>query len=235
MSAVALVSADGPGQPFGEQATSVALLPVRGVPLVVHAIRGLSSSGCVGHSVIMASSADAECLRPVLAEWDVPATVLPVRGDLGESVHQAMTTALARVPDTAIVLVHELMRAFAPPDLVRSVVAEAERGAAAVVPVLPLVDTVKRVDRTGRVIGTPDRSSVRVPQTPLGFRVDALASALQAGPIPSLLGLLDRASHGSPTPIPGHPDAMRVSTPFDVTVAEALLSEQDPTPSETTR
>ena len=230
MSAVALVSAPGPGQLCGEQATSVALLSIQGVPLAVHAIRGLRSSGCVGHSVIIAPSTDAEALRSVLADWELSATVVPASADLGDSVRLAMDAALARMPDAGVVLVHELIRAFAPPDLVRSVVAEAERGARAVVPVLPLVDTIKRVDHEGRVIGTPDRSSLRVPQTPVGFPVDALGSALRGGPISGLLDLLDRT--GPPTSVPGHPDAMRISTPFDITVAEAMLSDRH-TPSET--
>jgi 2-C-methyl-D-erythritol 4-phosphate cytidylyltransferase len=207
----------------------VALLPIQGVPLMVHAIRGLSFSGCVGHSVIIASSSELEDMRSVLADWGLSATVLPASDALGDSVRQAMDAGLARVPNADVVLVHELIRAFAPPDLIRSVVAEAAR-AGSVVPVLPLVDTVKRVDSEGRVIGTPDRSSLRVPQTPLGFRVETLTAALRGGPIDCLLDLLDRA--GSPGSVPGHPDAMRISTPFDVTVAEAVLSERDTTVSE---
>ena len=77
-------------------------------------------------------------------------------------------------------LVHDAARAFAPPDLVERVAAAVRRGHAAVIPVLPVVDTIKQVDDSGHVIGTVDRSTLRAVQTPQGFRREVLEAAHRA-------------------------------------------------------
>jgi 2-C-methyl-D-erythritol 4-phosphate cytidylyltransferase len=77
-------------------------------------------------------------------------------------------------------------------------------------------DTVKLVAPDGVIIGTQDREPLRTAQSPLGFTEDALRSALASGERDLLTGCLHT--------VPGHPHAMRVVTPFDVTLAEAVLS-----------
>ena len=163
----------------------MALTPVRGVSLLAHAVRGLAESGCVRHIVVTVTPDDVEGTRSALGDPALPARVLVINsrtdidcddigGDDIAAVRAGLLAALDDVPDAATVLVHDPLRAFAPPELIRSVVAAVGLGAGAVVPVLPLTDTVKRVDQYGRVVGTPDRAALRVVQTPLGFPVDVL-------------------------------------------------------------
>jgi 2-C-methyl-D-erythritol 4-phosphate cytidylyltransferase len=99
---------------------------------------------------------------------------------------------------------------------VRAVVDAVRAGAPAVVPVLPMSDTVKLVGPDGVIIGTQDREPLRTAQSPLGFTEDALRSALASGEQDLLAGCLHTVA--------GHPHAMRVVTPFDLTLAEAVLS-----------
>ncbi|GAB3869641.1 hypothetical protein GCM10029964_002280 [Kibdelosporangium lantanae] len=116
------------------------------------------------------------------------------------------------MPDVPYALVHEPTRAATPPEIVKAVVAELDRGAKAVIPVLPLTDTVKHVDPDGRITGTRDRAGLRVTQSPLGARVDVLAAA--KGPLPAGLGV-------PLTTVPGDPRGLRIRTAFDVATVTA--------------
>lgn len=94
------------------------------------------------------------------------------------SVANGMTRlAEGGAPD--IVLVHDAARPFLTPDLIdRAVAAAAETGAA--IPGIPVVDTIKRVDATGRVVETPARASLRAVQTPQAFAFAPLRDAHEA-------------------------------------------------------
>jgi 2-C-methyl-D-erythritol 4-phosphate cytidylyltransferase len=105
-------------------------------------------------------------------------------------------------------------------------VAAVRAGADAVAPVLPCSDTVKRVDSADLVIGTPDRSGLRVVQTPRGW------SAGHAG---AVLRLLDSTDSTEPTVpripvtdtmhiVRGHPDAREINSPFELAVAAMIDS-----------
>lgn len=122
-------------------------------------------------------------------------------------------------------LVHDAARAFTPASVISAVVAAVSAGAPAVVPVLPVTDTVKRVDSAGVVVATPDRADLRIVQTPQGFLVDVLCRAYDAYPDDATTddaGLVERLGVPVAT-IPGHPHAMKITTPFDLAVAEELF------------
>ncbi|OLF09215.1 IspD/TarI family cytidylyltransferase [Actinophytocola xanthii] len=219
---VALVPAAGRGELLGDKGPE-ALVPVNGVPLVVHAVRGLLQAGCVRRVVVAAPPSATEHTRSVLSEASLDALVVPGGADRTESVCLALEAALGESPELEIVLVHDVVRALTPPALVRGVVDAVAAGAPAVVPVLPVADTVKRVDAHGVVTATVDRANLLTVQTPQGFRADVLRRcyASSAGPGTAVeraerLGL-------AVTTVPGHPRAMKITTPFDLTVAEALF------------
>ena len=89
------------------------------------------------------------------------------------SVRAGLEALAARQPD--VVLVHDAARPFASAALVSRAIAAAAGGAA--VPVLPVVDTVKTVDRSGTITGTLDRDPLRVVQTPQAFGFELLLAA----------------------------------------------------------
>ena len=92
------------------------------------------------------------------------------------------------------------------------------------IPVLPVVDTVKRVDATGAVLGTVDRAPLRAVQTPQGFSHATLLAAHAAADIDATddAGLAERIGVVVHT-VPGREEALKVTRPFDLVVAEALL------------
>ncbi|GAA1337974.1 2-C-methyl-D-erythritol 4-phosphate cytidylyltransferase [Saccharothrix algeriensis] len=226
MGVVALVPAAGRGERLG-YGMPKALVPVAGVPLLVRAVRGLFESGCVRHVVIAAPPSDVDVVNTVtapLAPAGGAVHVVPGGAERSDSVRSALVHALRAIPGTTVVLVHDAARAFTPPEVVRAVVEAVRAGNPAVVPVLPVVDTVKEVDAGGLVVATPDRSALRVVQTPQGFDARVLLRAHEAASSATDdAGLVERLGVKVAT-VPGHQDAMKITTPFDLAVAEALLA-----------
>ncbi|RKN38853.1 2-C-methyl-D-erythritol 4-phosphate cytidylyltransferase [Micromonospora endolithica] len=204
----------GPGRPK-------ALRLLAGEPLLVHAVRRLAAAGSVHSIVVAAPAAELDAVRRLLAP------VAPVTVVAGGAERQAsVAAALAAVPaGPDIVLVHDAARALTPPALVEAVAAAVRAGDDAVIPVLPVVDTVKEVDAAELVLGTVDRSALRAVQTPQGFRREVLtaAHAVAADPLTDDAGLVEKL--GVPVRcVPGSEYALKVTRPFDLALAEHLLA-----------
>ncbi|WP_262282737.1 2-C-methyl-D-erythritol 4-phosphate cytidylyltransferase [Micromonospora sp. MA102] len=215
-----LVPAAGAGVRLGPGAPK-ALRPLAGEPLLVHAVRRIAAAPSVHTIVVAAPAADVESVRLMLAPV-APVTVVPGGAERQASV----AAALAAVPaGPEIVLVHDAARALTPPALVESVAAAVRAGHGGVIPVLPVVDTVKEVDADERVLGTVDRAALRAVQTPQGFRRSVLTAAHEAAgdPLTDDAGLVEKL--GVPVVcVPGSELALKITRPFDLALAEHLLA-----------
>ncbi len=140
-----------------------------------------------------------------------------------DSVWQGFRLLSAAAPE--VVLVHDGARPLVSADLISRVIAAAHASGAAV-PVLAIEDTIKEV-RDGRIAGTVDRTFLARAQTPQGFRYDILKKALEAARHERFWGtdeaaLAERA--GIPvTAVAGDPRNIKITTPIDIPIAEALL------------
>ncbi|MDI1465126.1 2-C-methyl-D-erythritol 4-phosphate cytidylyltransferase [Catellatospora sp. KI3] len=212
-----LVPAAGQGLRLGGGVPK-ALRELAGQPLLVHACARLAQAPSVALIVVAAPADQVDAVRELLPD----ATVVPG----GATRQQSVANALAAVPaGIDIVLVHDAARALTPPELVESVAAAVRAGHDAVIPVLPVVDTVKRVDATGAVLETVDRAALRVVQTPQGFRrgVLAKAHAEAASEHTDDAGMVERL--GLPVYcVPGSDHALKITRPLDLAIAAALLS-----------
>ncbi len=150
-------------------------------------------------------------------------TVVEGANERTESVRRG----LAALGEAEIVLVHDAARALTPPSLISRVVAEVRSGRRAVVPALPVADTIKAVDSDGAVTGTPDRSHLRAIQTPQGFRADVLIRAYEAAAEGATddAGLVERLGETVHT-IAGEPLAFKITTPHDLLLAEAIAGQE---------
>jgi 2-C-methyl-D-erythritol 4-phosphate cytidylyltransferase len=213
-----VVAAGGAGVRLGEGPPK-ALRLLAGEPLLVHAVRRLTAASSVGLLVVAAPPGYEVAIRDLLEHAVV------VTG--GAERQQSVATALAAVPpEFGIVLVHDAARALTPPSLVEQVAAAVRAGHDAVIPVLPVTDTISQVDAAGRVVATPDRSTLRAVQTPQGFRravlADAHAAAVDAAATDDA-GLVARLGVPVHT-VPGSPHAMKITTRSDLLAAETLLA-----------
>lgn len=153
----------------------------------------------------------------------------------GQTRSASVLRALETLPQEAdVVLVHDAARALTPVALVESVDAAVRSAHPAVIPVLPVVDTIKSVEvppqgGLPRVTSTVDRASLRAVQTPQGFRRDVLDEAYRAAAAAGRLDATDDAglveALGYPVAvIPGDERAFKVTRPLDLVLADAMLT-----------
>ena len=183
--------------------------------------------------------------RP-LVEWSVAAArsvadgvvlVVPVEWASGPDTHGAdllvaggptraasVRAGLEVVPlDAAVIVVHDGARPLAPAALFRSVVEAVVDGAAAAIPAITLVDTVKRVDGEGTVVTTLPRDGLVTVQTPQAFRADMLRRAHASGAEATDDAALVEALGATVRVVTGDRRNMKVTTPADLETARTLL------------
>ena len=226
MGVLAVVPAAGDGTRLAA-GMAKALVRLGGVPLVVRAVDGLLASGAVDAVVVAVRAVDLDLVRDMLAGRDRVEVVVG-GSDRTSSVRAALDHGLAEYPVTGTVLVHDAARALTPVSLVAELVAAVTAGARAVIPVLPLADTVKEVGPDACVRATVDRSVLRAVQTPQAFDVVTLRRAYAAAAEQGAPGATDDAGLverlGEPVcTIPGDPLAFKITTPWDLRLAEMLV------------
>jgi 2-C-methyl-D-erythritol 4-phosphate cytidylyltransferase len=192
----------------------------------VHAVRRLAAARCVGAVVVAAPPHALAEMTALLAgeSGDAELIVVPGGATRQSSVAAALRAAPARYD---VVLVHDAARALAPSDLADEVAAAVRAGHPAVIPVLPVVDTVKRVDAAGTVVATLAREDLRLVQTPQGFDRSVLARAHEsAGELLATddAGLVERLGLPVHT-VPGRTVALKITRPLDLLVAAAILDQ----------
>jgi 2-C-methyl-D-erythritol 4-phosphate cytidylyltransferase len=238
LNAAAVVPAAGRGERLGPGAPK-ALRELGGVPLLVHAVRALSRSRALSLVVVVAPADGVAAVRAILDDSGTDGADGPeVRVVAGGSTRQeSVRLGLAALPPQVdVVLVHDAARPLVPSEVVDAVARAVDEGAEAVVPAVPLADTVKQVGpapapgRPEPVLGTPDRATLRAVQTPQGFRREVLQrvhdKALSDGvEATDDAGLVERYG-GTVVVVPGHEEAFKVTRPLDLVLAEAVLARR---------
>jgi 2-C-methyl-D-erythritol 4-phosphate cytidylyltransferase len=189
--------------------------------MVERAISGLRDSGVVD-TIVVAVPPD----RTDEATLILGGTATVVAG--GAHRTESVRLALASVGDVEHVLVHDAARPLTPPSQISRVVEALRAGYDAVVPGVPLSDTIKAIDANGVVIATPERAGLRAVQTPQGFRAEVL---LRAYALTDLGRFTDDASIVEHLGVPvrvvdGDPLAFKITNPLDFRLAESLIGDQ---------
>lgn len=219
---VTVVVAAGSGSRLGARLPK-ALVELDSVPLVRRAVDVLLAGG-VSEVVVTHPVGHEEAFRLALA--GTPARLVPGGASRQESVRLGLAGLLA--DDDAVVLVHDAARALVPAEVVRGVADAVLGGADAAVPVLPVVDSIRRVDETGSVV--VDRAPLRAVQTPQGARLGVLREAHErvrrdGVEVTDDAAVCEYSGHRV-TLVPGHRDAMKITEPVDLVLASALLAER---------
>jgi 2-C-methyl-D-erythritol 4-phosphate cytidylyltransferase len=224
-STVAVVPAAGSGRRLAAGVPK-AFFHLDGRTLVERAVSGLVESGVVDRVVVAVPADRTDQAKLILGR---EATVVAGGANRSESVSRALA-ALADAEEPNFVLVHDAARALTPPGLVVRVVEALRAGHSAVVPALPLSDTVKSVDANGMVLGTPERGGLRAVQTPQGFATELLLRAYQrAADLPET-DFTDDASMvehigGQVQVVEGDPLAFKITTLLDILLAQAIVKQ----------
>ena len=214
----AIIPAAGSGVRLGADIPK-AFLALGGLSLLTRSALAMST---VADVLIIAAPVDAlDEASAQLAQVD--AEIHIVAG--GEHRQESVANALRMVPeDVSIVLVHDAARPLVPVEVTQNVVNAIRNGAKAVIPVLPLVDTIKRVNNQGIAIETVDRNQLRRVQTPQGFERATLDLAYENPEVVATddAGLMDAL--GIPVlTVVGDERSLKITTMADVNHALSLL------------
>ncbi|MEV0092257.1 2-C-methyl-D-erythritol 4-phosphate cytidylyltransferase [Streptomyces sp. NPDC050738] len=231
----AVIPAAGRGVRLGPGAPK-ALRTLNGTPMLIHAIRAMANSRAVSLVVVVAPPDGAVEVKNLLAEHPLPERTdfLVVPG--GDSRQESVRLGLEALPaDITTVLVHDAARPLVPVDTVDAVIQAVRDGAPAVVPALPLADTVKQVepapaDAPGSpepVVATPQRALLRAVQTPQGFdrALLARAHATVTQDVTDDASMVEQLGV-QVVVVPGHEEAFKVTRPLDLVLAEAVLARR---------
>lgn len=222
MNGLAILVAAGRGERMGAGSPK-AFLSIGGKPILLRAALAFEAASSI-HAIVAVVPFDliheaAELLRSVTKLHAVVA---------GGALRQdSVLAGMSGAPDgfDGVVLVHDAARPLVEPALIDAVAAAArDKGAA--LPVLGLVDTVKRV-RAGRVVETLDRAELGGAQTPQGFRFALLARAYEEA-FRDRVTVTDESMAverlGEPViAIPGSARNRKLTTPEDLAWAEELV------------
>jgi 2-C-methyl-D-erythritol 4-phosphate cytidylyltransferase len=181
-----------------------------------------AASPRIGALVVAAPPGYEDEARSSVEGLTVPTTIL-TGGRTRQASVRAALSALA--PDADIVVVHDAARPFAPPDLFTEVIRAVEAGADGAIPVVPVTDTVKRLDGI-RVVDTIDRAELANAQTPQAFRVAALRAAHERAAadgeaVTDDAMLLERTE--TVVAVVGDPMNFKITTLLDLARAEARI------------
>jgi 2-C-methyl-D-erythritol 4-phosphate cytidylyltransferase len=224
MNAVALLLGAGRGSRLGGDRPK-AFLPLAGRPLLAHAVAAIEACDRVSGFIVVAPEGREDEARD-LASSKKLLDVVPG----GETRQASARRGFQFVPaGFDAVLCHDVARPLATPWLFVRVL-EGLSSADAVVPAVPVADTVKRVHE-GRVVETLDRDGLMLAQTPQGFRREALERAYRDADQASGEGtddavLVERAGLRVVV-VPGDASNIKITGPADLLVAEALLGGLD--------
>ena len=223
-----LIAAAGSGRRMGAPINKL-LLPLAGRVVLAWTLEAALGCPALERVGVMGQPEDEQAIGAILlaARPD-----RPVRWILGGATRQeSVRLGLAALPGTAeAVLIHDGARCLATPELFRrcaSALREAMKGGAGIIAATPVSDTIKQVNGQGQIIGTPNRQHLWAAQTPQGFAVQQLRQAHRRAQEEGWSVTDDAALYerlGFPVRVLEAPASnIKLTTPFDLSVAEAVL------------
>jgi 2-C-methyl-D-erythritol 4-phosphate cytidylyltransferase len=203
------------------------LLTLDNTPIIVHTVRKFDASPAIHHIIVAAPRESVEEVKNLVAAAGFRKPIVVVEG--GDRRQDSVAIGMQHLPpDTTIVAVHDAVRPFVSLAEINSVVAEAESRGAAIL-VVPIVDTVKQVERD-LVESTLTREHLVLAQTPQVFRVEILKEAFESAQKDEYYGtdessLVERIGR-SVSVVRGSERNIKITRPSDLVLARVLLEEE---------
>jgi len=201
-------------------------LELAGTPVLQHTLAAFEKAGRIAGIVLVIAPEKYRDSGPgAFRSWGLNKLIAVVPG--GNTRQQSVLNGLLAIPfNCRTVLIHDGARPLVTVGEIETVVAAAgEYGAATLA--VPVKDTVKESDGQGFVASTPNRELLWLTQTPQGFSYQLLLEAHRlAGPSAAATddaSLVEAAGHRVKL-VPGSYRNIKITTPEDIYIAEALLS-----------
>ena len=205
-------------------------LPIGGKPVLMRTLERFREYSEDLQIILVLPEAQQDYWQQLCKKYDFKIEYELANG--GQTRFHSVQNGLALVPDDAqgVVGVHDGVRPFPSINVIHRCY-ETARKAKAVIPVIPIVETVRELTGTGSVSSiTVPRDKYRLVQTPQTFDIQLLKAANRQ---PYNDGFTDDASvvesYGHPiTLVEGNRENIKITTPYDITVAEAIIQHSTP-------
>jgi len=221
----AVVPAAGSGQRMG-RSTPKQFLRLDGVPILVHTLRVFEASPLI-HEVclVVPQGREKQCREELLEPYRLKKVTQTVPGGATrqDSVYRGLSTIS---PEAVRVVVHDGVRPFLSPELLKRVIKASERGDGAIAAV-PLKDTAKYVHEDGTVDRTPDRARLYLAQTPQVFLKNVLIEAYSKAYVDGVnstddSALVERLGYRVRV-VEGSWENIKITTADDLDLAEKII------------
>ena len=224
----AVVVAAGRSQRMG---ANKLMLPLAGRPVVLRVLDTLSMVPEIVATVLVTNAANLSELEFLVNEEPYGEITEFCLG--GETRQESVRHGVASLPDDVdLVLIHDAARPLVTPDLIRAGIASGESFGAAIA-ALPVTDTIKLVESGDVIARTLARHTLHAAQTPQVFRRDWLAAAYgrlheesAERAFTDEAALLEWAGYEVHV-FPGNAENIKLTRPFDVTLAETVLAQRE--------
>ena len=222
-----IIPAAGQGKRMKTSSNKV-FLPLVNMPVLLHSVLAFSACSEVNNLVVVVAIDEVEQVKTMLSSLiGIKAWQVVIGGS--ERQHSIANALKVVSKETEVILVHDGARPLVTESSIQRVIKAARMHKAAIVAVA-VKDTIKTVDADGWVTGTPERRTLWAIQTPQGFDAHLLHQAYEKARQEGYIGTDDASlveRLGAKVKIvPGSYDNLKVTTPEDLTIAEALLIER---------
>ncbi len=227
MSDYAVVVAGGKGVRMGADVPKQ-FLPVGGRPVLMRTLEAFHACDPAIRLVLVLPRAQQDYWRGLCREYgfDIPYILT----DGGETRFHSVRNGLACLPEEAdgVVGIHDGVRPFVAPEVIRRAYEIARRSGTAV-PVVDMVDSVRRTTDAQGGSEAVDRTVYKLVQTPQAFRISLLRRAYRQEYSPAFTddASVVEATGAKIVLVEGNRENIKITTPFDRRVAEALAAGQE--------
>jgi 2-C-methyl-D-erythritol 4-phosphate cytidylyltransferase len=231
MKVVAIIAAAGLGTRM-QQDTPKTYLRLAGKPILIHTLEVFEKVPEVHEVLVVVHPEDLEfCQGEVVDPYPLKKVLRLIPGgkERQDSVYNAMKFLKKEGDELDVILVHDGVRPLVEPARVGQVIASARRHGGAILGV-PCQDTLKRVNSKREVVATVDRQKLWQVQTPQAFRAALLwrayQEAMERGFYATDEAALVEALGEIVMVVPGTPLNLKITTPDDLKMAEAILASR---------
>lgn len=222
-----IIAAAGNSTRYGGE-KSKQFLMLDNTPVLIKSIQAFDEIDDVKEIIITARKQDFEIIEELAAEYGVRKLKCIAEG--GATRQDSIYAAVGKIDEKAdLVAVHDGARPLVRKEIITGVISKAAETNAAACAV-PVKDTVKIIDSSGKIITTPERDTLRAVQTPQVFRFSLYKEAIEKA-VSEKKQYTDDCqlfeSMGYPVYLTdGDYENIKITTPDDLLVAEKFLSER---------
>jgi 2-C-methyl-D-erythritol 4-phosphate cytidylyltransferase len=222
----AVIPAAGTGRRM-EAAIPKQFLMLGDVPLLLHSLQVFERAACISQVILVVPKDERErTLSEIIARYGIKKIVKVVAG--GATRQESVYHGLQETdPEAEVVVVHDAVRPFVTEDLIERSIAAAQKSGGAIVAV-SMKETVKQVGEDGHILHTVDRAQLWLAQTPQTFRRALLMEGYRKAEYDGFhatdeAAVMERLGHKVAI-VPGRWDNIKITTPEDFQMAEAILA-----------